>query len=1248
MLIEAARAYIPMDRRQALARGQDLPERTVGAALFADISGFTPLTEALARELGPRRGAEELTLHLNRVYDALIAELQRYGGSVIGFSGDAITCWLDAGSEAGMQAPALRAVACGLAMQAAMHHFGEVRTFSGSIISLALKIAIACGPVRRFVVGDPHYTLLDTMAGRTLEQMAAAEHHAQRGEVVVHSSVLQALADGGRWTEASLATEIAGWREDEAGERFAIVSGLRLAAPEQPWPPMAAAALTPEQERVWLLPPVYQRLQRGKGEFLAELRPAVALFLRFEGIQYDEDENAPQKLHEFICGVQQILARYEASLIQLTIGEKGSYLYAAFGAPIAHEDDAERACAAALDLQEMTARLAYLAPLQIGITQGRMRTGAYGSAGRRTYGVLGDSVNLAARLMAAARPGQILASHVARSTSGEIFRWESLPEIYVKGKKEPISLWRLVRVRRQQTVHLHQPKYHLPMVGRAEEKAAIGGRLEQALQGRGQIVAITAEAGMGKSRLAAEIVQLAQERGFEVFAGECQSYGLNSSYLVWQPIWRRFFGLDPSWRASEQAAALESQLVQIDPSLAPRLPLLEAVLNVAIPDNDLTQSFDARLRKTSLESLLVDCLRARSRSAPLLLVLDDCQWLDQLSYDLLEVVGRAIAGLPVMLMLAYRPTAMQHLQLPRMEQLPTFVKVELADFTADEAQQLITLKLRQFLGETSAAPGEFVTKITARAAGNPFYIEEILNYLQDLAVDPHDTGRLAGIDLPSSIYSLILSRIDQLNERQQITIKVASVIGRLFPAAMVWGVYPELGEKDSVLSDLERLSEIELTSPDVPDPELTYLFKHVLTQEVAYESLPFATRATLHGQSGQYMESAYAHSLERYVDLLAFHYDRSENGAKRREYLLKAGEAAQANYANAAAVDYYRRLLPLLPEAEKGPALYRLGQVLDWVGEYGEAEASYREALRLVQVHADGLLRAQCQVAIGELARKQSDYSQAEDWFAQAQATAQQNDDLPGVAKALICLGSLAFYQGDYEEANAYYMRSLALRRQLHDRQNEANVLNNIGIVAASKGDFDRAEALFSEGLAVRRRLQQKWTIANSLGNLGQLAIDRQQYSAAQTYLEEALTLHRETGDRWRIGNSQLSLANIRRAQGDYAAAHDLYCESLRINRDLGDRWLLAFLLEDVGGLYAQLGRPEQALRLAGAGAALREVIGAPLSPTEQSKLDQVLDPARQALDAEARQSAWDAGKRLSLEEAIEAALQETNVPSGL
>jgi adenylate cyclase len=181
-------AYIPSDRRRALAAGVAMPDRVEGSAIFADISGFTPLTEALANELGPQRGAEELTANLNRVFHAIIAELDRYGGDVIYFSGDAITCWIDGDDGS-------RATACGLAMQETMARVGEIVTPAGSTVQLAMKVAVAVGKARRFLVGDPDIQLIDVLAGSLIDELAAAEHQAEKGDVVLEHSALRSLRD---------------------------------------------------------------------------------------------------------------------------------------------------------------------------------------------------------------------------------------------------------------------------------------------------------------------------------------------------------------------------------------------------------------------------------------------------------------------------------------------------------------------------------------------------------------------------------------------------------------------------------------------------------------------------------------------------------------------------------------------------------------------------------------------------------------------------------------------------------------------------------------------------------------------------------------------------------------------------------------------------------------------------------------------------------------------------------------------
>ena len=404
-------AYIAGDRRRALATASPMPDRVSGTAIFADISGFTPLTEALAAELGPQRGAEELTAVLDMVFDAVLGELHRFGGSVIYFSGDAVTCWLE-GDDGVLGA------ACGLDMQRAMARVQTVNTPGGSRIELGMKVAVAAGPARRFVVGDPDIQLIDVLAGALMDRLAGAEHNAERGEVVLEAATLEALA--GR-------VELALVRGEGPG-RVGVVGAMAGPLPPTP-PPLAYSRLPKSVVRHWLLPAVYERIGAGRGEFLSELRPAVPMFVRFGGIDYDNDDEAHLLLDHFIRRAQRVIDGYGGNLLQLTIGDKGAYLHAVFGAPLAHEDDAARACAAALDVLALEAGTA-VTGLQVGVAQGRVRSGAYGHRHRRAFSCLGDPVNLAARLMSAAPPGQIyVTAEVAGDAGGQLqFRRACRPE----------------------------------------------------------------------------------------------------------------------------------------------------------------------------------------------------------------------------------------------------------------------------------------------------------------------------------------------------------------------------------------------------------------------------------------------------------------------------------------------------------------------------------------------------------------------------------------------------------------------------------------------------------------------------------------------------------------------------------------------------------------------------------------------------------------------------------------------------
>ncbi len=1201
--------YIPQDRLIALLNEQTLPDRTHGTALFADISGFTPLTEKLTNELGPRRGVEELSSRLNQVYDALISALERYGGSVIGFAGDAITCWFDNRPQEtvvnGLPS-AVNALSSALAMQTAMQAFPE----------LALKISVASGPARRFIVGDPNIQLLDTLAGVTLARMAAGEHLAQKGEI---------LADEKSLGEGVMVKE---WRMDpDSREKFAVIPLLVLRSE----PPSGTSQLSvindqslmrsseilitePLITEHWLLPAVYEREVAGMGAFLTELRSAVALFLRFDGIDYDADDDAGQKLDIFIRRAQEIVTRNGGTLLDVTIGDKGSYSYSAFGAPVAHENDSRRALNAAIELREMAAGLPFITGVQIGLSRGTMRTGAYGGTTRRTYGVLGDEVNLAARLMQAASPGQIIISGRVQYAAAGSFIFEALPAIRVKGKAQPVTIFQLHGLARDKTYRLLDPAYALPMVGRQTELSLITEKMELAMQGKGQIIGITAEAGMGKSRLVGEAIHLAQRHGFTGYGGACQSDGLNTAYLVWRAILRGFFDVDIDAPVEKQSKWLESALQSFAPNRLPALPLLAGAMGLSLPDNDFTRGLDPKDRKATLEAALVDCIRGAAEAASLgksalLFVFEDLHWMDALSHDLLEEVARASESLPILILLAYRPPEIERIAAPHLEKLPHFTRIELTSLTLEETAAAIDAKLAQlFPDQPGSLPSTLTQKLMDRSQGNPFYLEELLNYLRDRSIDPRDEAALGKIDLPDSLHTLVLSRLDQLGEYEKTTLKVASIIGRLFRARWLNGYYPELGDDEPLKKTLEQLRWLEITPLDTPEPELAYLFKHLVTQEVTYESLPFATRALLHEQLAHWLETTLPDSPP--LDLLAYHYGRSNNMEKKQEYWQKAGDAAKNSYANGAALEYYTCVWDILdePSARVTVALAR-GSVLELVGRWQEAKSDYQHALESSEMVGR---QAECWLALALLDQKMGRYNESLDWLAQARdewmargdlrgqalavvetgniqrlrgdlsqarlsledgvALARQAGDRPCIARALQILGVLSTIRSEYARACELYQQSLALQRELGDKRGEGMTLNNLGGNASSQGDYDTAWAFYIPSLEIRNAIGDKHGIAVTCNNLGIIARARNDYPAAIAYYRQSLAMAEELNDRRSMAIACNNLGNAAHWQGYLSEAREWHEKSLDIKRAIGDKRGISASLGNLGMVLADMG----------------------------------------------------------------------------
>jgi adenylate cyclase len=1213
---EPRNAYVPQDRLLALAKGEELPPQADGSVLFADISGFTPLTEAYEAHLGSRKGGEQLTRVLNEVYAMLIGEVDRMRGSVIGFAGDAITCWFDRDNGH-------RALDAALAMQAGMEAFKAIPSPAGGTIALGLKAAVTSGTVQRFIVGDEDIQRVDVLAGDPVYRVAAAEGAAERGDVVIDEPTRVALGEAVTVGEQK--------RDDDGSIVGWVVTAARPATGVEPWPDLLSLEIDQAVVDAWMIASIRERMAAGLGDFFTELRPATTLFLKFDGIDFDGDREADRKLDVFFSTVQHIITDYEGVVHQLTVGDKGSFLYAAFGAPISHEDDTRRALSVALRLQQLTKSLDFITTIQIGIGRGTTRTGAYGGPSRRTYGVLGDQVNLAARLMGKAKPGQTLVSEEAAREGTKGYDLKSLPRIMVKGKSEPIALYSLEgKLQKRQE---DQAGYALPMVGRKAERDRILSLFKPSLEGRGQAATIMADVGMGKTRLLAEINQAARAAGFRVLSGECQAFGTNTQYTPWWNIFRDLFGITDE---ADAETRLKTYLQGIDERLVPRLPILGPVLNIPLQDNELTRMFDIKLRRASLESLLVECLRAEAARQPLMITIEDAHAIDIGSRDLLRMILQAIARAPVLIIIAHRPCPKDTILGPDEKALDYSHHLQLAEFTEEESAELIRQKYAQLFDAGTPLPDGIVSRIVERTGHNPFFIDEVMNWVHRHGIDILSQAALEKADLPVSLYALVLSRMDQLDENSRVAMKVASVIGRLFRAAVVWGVYPELGGESEVMRALNKLTLQEFTEREQEEAELVYLFKHVVIHEVAYESLPHELRERLHESIGNFIEAHFPATTTQILDLLAFHFGRSRDTGKQRKYFLLAGDAAKAAYANRTAATYYEKLLPLLTEEEQVPVLRNFGQVREFLGDWDGAMATYRKALDLSEQHSLPQEAANCRLDIGDLLRKRGTFDEATQWLKDARKAFAELDDAAGMGQALHSEGTLSAQTGNYDRARDLYTRSMEIRRTIGDQSKVASLLSNTGIIARFQGDLDEALRLQEESLAIRRELNDAWAIGNSLNNLGMAKRYKGDFAGARKDLEEALRLLKKVGDRAEISNTLNSLAEVALDQQDTDACEQYLEESLQLARDLGNLRGLAFLFEAFAANAFFQKRPWRCLRLFGAAAALRESIGAPLPDNDKARIEETIDLAGQALHEGIPEDIIAEGAALPLSTALE------------
>ncbi|MFB3819437.1 MAG: tetratricopeptide repeat protein [Candidatus Methylomirabilales bacterium] len=926
----------------------------------------------------------------------------------------------------------------------------------------------------------------------------------------------------------------------------------------------------------------------------------------------------------------------------------GDAIMAVFGAPAAHENDPERAVRAAV---AMHARLAALnaawgrrldrpLALHIGINTGPVVTGSLGPTAGAPYAVTGDTVNLAARLQAAAQPGETLVGPATHQLTQHAFSFAPLGPIRVKGKAEPVAAYRLAgelaapRPGRGLAVH----GVVTPLVGRDEEMDQLLAAFGRMRANRAQVVSLVGQAGAGKSRLLAEFLDRLRTggrlEGVVVRQAACSALG-EQPYGVLAAFFRQGYGVaatDTLETAQRKVRSGLEAVPAVGPAAASVLPLLGYVLGVE--SADLLRLEPAQLKRQIFLALRM-LVERRLDQGPLLLVVEDLHWADAASVEVLRFVVDRLAERPLMLLTTYRPTFDARSLLPARAAHTT---IRLRPLSADQVESL----LAACLGPGGGLPDRLRGLIVRRAGGNPFYLEEMLRGLiAQGALVRGASGWTCGADpvsleVPPTLQGLLLARLDRLPAGARRRIQEAAVLGPVFEEDMLRLLSSPSDDSPDALDallDAELLTEEPVREGEGPGRR--YRFTHELVREVIYQSLLAGPRAELHARAGGALECLCAGNRPRRLEdleVLGHHFSLSADRPKGVRYLVAAGDWARGIYANDDAVRLYQRALETLRLCDDGAAerhsvCERLGELLALTGRREAALEHYRTAQEGYRTAADRPAEARVYRKTGRLHWEAGDRERALECFRAGLALLEGNGE--HVEMAALCqeMGRLAFRGGDNHRAIEWAERALAHAEKLAAEDEEgrreaaaatAHAYNTLGISLARLGDLDRAVARIERSIAVAEAHGLLQTACRGYTNLGVLYSALDPGRAIQTSLqglevakkigdlghqsrlyanlavaycaltdrcedegiraaEAAAELDRQLGQLDHLAIPLIVLAQIHQCEGDAERAFQHYREALALAESSREPQLLFPCYEGLATLYLDRGDPARA-----------------------------------------------------------------------
>lgn len=1162
--------YVPrvLVRRLALSAA-DRMQAVDGTMAFVDLSGFTRLSERLART--GKEGAEHLADAINACFSALLSDAYAGGGSLLKFGGDALLLWFE-----GDEHPT-RACASAASMRDTLRRVGRIDTGAGKVV-LRMSTGVHSGDFHVFLVGDSHREYV--IAGPATSTVVETEAAASPGQILLSPQT------------ASMLPRRALGAATDAGVLLARSPAAAPFAPDEeaghPGDDAILGCLSTEVRAHVLAAPA-----------APEHRTAVTAFVQFGGLDELMTARGPtaaaRALDGLLTATQQAADLFQVCFLGSDVTAGGGKLILTAGAPRAVGDDEERMLLTLRHILEQPREL----PVRIGVNRGRVFAGEIGPPFRRTYSVMGDAVNLAARLMAKAPWDSLYATEGVLVRSQTKFETSGLEPFMVKGKRDPIEAWEVGPLARPAA---SSESKRVPLVGRDEEYATLRNALAEAERGKGAVIEIVGETGSGKSRLLTEARELAGE--FRFAHTVCENYRRTVPYVVWRDILRQLLGLHWDDPDGVVTAAVRAHVETSKPRLVPWLPLLAIAFDVQVPMTQEVRELAADYRETKLHEVVTEFLEPLL-AAPTLVQIEHAHFMDEASATLLEAVGGRLETSGCVMIVTRRDVAGGFESGPECS-----TRLVLGPLPAETLMQLA-----ESSPEGSVVPPPMLELAVQRAGGSPEFLLDLL------------AAAAAGSEeLPDSMDAAATARIDALDPSDRVLVRRASALGLRFHPRLLRHVL------EPGVSELDEQTWSRMSSVFAEEGDGYVRFKRPAMCEAAYEGLPYRLRRQLHAAVGRALEPDLGRDPDADPAVLSLHFSLAGDNDRAWKYAKVAAERAVAKFAQADAARLYRRAIHAgrhngANESELAECWEALGDALMQSGHSAAAVDALSAARKLVP--DEPLAQARLFLRHVRIAHRQGGLTAAVRWGGRGLRVLGEAEDSSSRmirAKLLAELAYVRYMQSRLVEAERLCRGAIEEGEADPEQRSLAHAIHVLDLVLVDLGRLD--EAVHSpRALAIYERLGDLEEQGNVLNTLAMLAEFKWQW-------EEALRVYAQAGDAYERSGTQGGIAvvacnigEILSARGRLEEATQQLRRARRVWSANGLRGLAAFAGAALGHVAAREGRIDEA----------REVVTEAV--TELRALGQTRDLEHaEIIMAEAEAFAGDASRGLVIAESLLAA----------